>query len=473
MNNIIKGLVFGVIFISVVIISMISTSVSQEYSLNKSAVVYQVDEPAHFVAGEENIDKIEQNNQEIKEQYPDQEISTTSNDVYTYSTISYTTEAVVTNTMENTYPLTNGYTVTIDGESSFYVTDISLLTEAINEIFATMIQDDLAYEKFITTGILTPKTINGKTYYDISIENKFEVEEGYVPGNKTFSTVEDVMFYLLHGDVAKEYEYISDNNSTDDIKVNNNINDLTLQLNNTGIDATTLLYDGAQIVTNTLDPVIDIAVYYETAKVETIPYNEITEETDTLDVGETEIHQNGKNGSQEVTYKTKMVNGKEVYTEPVDYFVIEQSVDEITYEGTNEPGVPSGGGSASGSGIPQGSFIWPLPSQNVICGWYCYPGHDGLDISAWYGAPIYAADGGTVIDTGYAYDMGNYVVIDHGNGYVTRYMHMSSTNVTQGQKVSQGQVIGYEGATGIVTGPHLHFEVYYNGATINPLEVLP
>jgi murein DD-endopeptidase MepM/ murein hydrolase activator NlpD len=68
---------------------------------------------------------------------------------------------------------------------------------------------------------------------------------------------------------------------------------------------------------------------------------------------------------------------------------------------------------------------------------------------------------------------GTMVVIDHGNGYRTLYAHLSRLNVSVGQTVEQGEVIGAVGTTGIVTGPHLHFEVYRGGVPINPLSVLP
>ena len=96
--------------------------------------------------------------------------------------------------------------------------------------------------------------------------------------------------------------------------------------------------------------------------------------------------------------------------------------------------------------------------------------HNGEDIGAPSGTPILAADSGTVVTNTYnAGGYGNYVVINHGNGYATLYGHMSSSAVTLGQTVAKGQVIGYVGSTGLTTGPHLHFEVRYNGALTDPL----
>ena len=96
-----------------------------------------------------------------------------------------------------------------------------------------------------------------------------------------------------------------------------------------------------------------------------------------------------------------------------------------------------------------------------------------MDIGASYGSSVLAADSGTVILAGWNGGYGNCVVISHGNGITTLYGHMSSIAVSSGQSVSQGQTIGYVGSTGASTGPHLHFTVYYGGATVNPIAYLP
>lgn len=138
----------------------------------------------------------------------------------------------------------------------------------------------------------------------------------------------------------------------------------------------------------------------------------------------------------------------------------------------------SGGSSSGGSSVGSGSLKWPSdctyitsrqgPRTHPITGQY--NNHGGTDIGAHYGAPIYAADSGTVITScdGWNSGWGNYVMIDHGNGMQTLYAHMSSRAVSVGQNVSKGQVIGYVGATGMATGAHLHYEVYVNGSRVNP-----
>ena len=97
--------------------------------------------------------------------------------------------------------------------------------------------------------------------------------------------------------------------------------------------------------------------------------------------------------------------------------------------------------------------------------------HRGLDFRAAYGTPILAVADGRVSAAGRAGGYGNQVRLAHANGLMTSYSHMSRIAVSPGGRVRQGQVIGYVGSTGLSTGPHLHFETYRGGATINPRSV--
>lgn len=118
---------------------------------------------------------------------------------------------------------------------------------------------------------------------------------------------------------------------------------------------------------------------------------------------------------------------------------------------------------------------WRLTSK---CGWRGDPFtgvkqyHPGLDMACPTGTPIYAALGGKVLQAGFSRIYGNYVIIDHGNGYQTLYGHMSKTITSTGASVQQGQKIGLVGSTGYSTGPHLHWTVYKNGKVVDPLTLI-
>ena len=135
--------------------------------------------------------------------------------------------------------------------------------------------------------------------------------------------------------------------------------------------------------------------------------------------------------------------------------------------------------SAASGSVPMGdgTLIWPTPScttNSSAYGWRIHPiygtrkFHAGEDIPASMGADILAAATGKVVTAGWVSGYGNYTVIDHGGGLMTAYGHQSSILVSVGQTVTQGQLIGKVGSTGNSTGPHLHFEVYVNGATVDP-----
>lgn len=120
-----------------------------------------------------------------------------------------------------------------------------------------------------------------------------------------------------------------------------------------------------------------------------------------------------------------------------------------------------------------GTFVWPS-NQHVLSGNDYWSGHLAIDIAAFTGDPVYAADSGVVVYAGaISGGYGNMVMIDHGNGYQTLYAHLSAILVRCGSSVVQGQTIGQAGSTGNSTGPHLHFEVRYFGGFVNPWYVLP
>jgi murein DD-endopeptidase MepM/ murein hydrolase activator NlpD len=98
--------------------------------------------------------------------------------------------------------------------------------------------------------------------------------------------------------------------------------------------------------------------------------------------------------------------------------------------------------------------------------------HNGVDFAANSGTPILAAYGGTVVAAAYNSSMGNYVMINHGDGLYTIYMHASELYVSAGQTVSKGETIAAVGSTGRSTGPHLHFSVRLNGEYVNPWNYL-
>ncbi len=153
---------------------------------------------------------------------------------------------------------------------------------------------------------------------------------------------------------------------------------------------------------------------------------------------------------------------------------------EKTVDAVNELGDLIASQSAVLSEIPN---LWPIKggighismyygqNENPFYGsWYL---HKGLDISTFrQGDPVVATADGKVANIGYDTSFGNNIVLEHKHGFFTRYAHLQSFRVQKGQKVQQGQVIGYLGNTGLTTGPHLHYEVHVGTETVDPLRFL-
>lgn len=129
--------------------------------------------------------------------------------------------------------------------------------------------------------------------------------------------------------------------------------------------------------------------------------------------------------------------------------------------------------------LKDSEFAWPLPKANTRItspfGMRVHPvtgvrtGHKGVDLAASTGTEIYSIADGTISFVGNIGNGGNAVYITHGSGIISKYMHMSSFGVTAGQHVVRGQLIGWSGATGRVTGPHLHLQIDVNGTPVNPM----
>ncbi|MDE7230231.1 MAG: peptidoglycan DD-metalloendopeptidase family protein [Oscillospiraceae bacterium] len=199
--------------------------------------------------------------------------------------------------------------------------------------------------------------------------------------------------------------------------------------------------------------------------------------------GDQKIRTEGKNGEQAVVANVSYVNGIEVSRTILSTVITTEPVTQVVQVGVKERPADAGPERT----VPEGQFYWPVGGYNGglisqmpnIHGGLSY--HKGLDIAAAYGTPVYAGDSGTVIAFGFSvpakwnYGMGNYIKIQHDNGLVTIYQHLSavSSDIHVGKRVTMGEHIGNVGSTGNSTGNHLHFEVQYNGVVQDPLAYLP
>lgn len=146
-----------------------------------------------------------------------------------------------------------------------------------------------------------------------------------------------------------------------------------------------------------------------------------------------------------------------------------------------QSGGSSGGSGGSGSNSGVDGYIWPTNNTRVVtspygerwCPFHGYESHNGADIDAARGSAVLAAKSGRVIQAGWNGGYGISVMIAHDDGITTLYGHMDGCSVSVGQTVSQGETIGICGNTGNSSGAHIHYTMYKNGGTIDPLPYLP
>ena len=197
-------------------------------------------------------------------------------------------------------------------------------------------------------------------------------------------------------------------------------------------------------------------------------------------VGYEEVIQAGIKGENKVTQKIQKINGEIVNTVSTSTEIIKEPVTEIIVKGGKHESYSSYYGNGYGSVVAtRGQWGWPASCSTVSSGfgWRWGVLHDGTDIAGCgYGSNIFAAQSGTVAVSSSKADNGQYIVIDHHNGFYTMYAHLcvGCRYVKAGDYVEKGQVIGGMGQTGAATGVHLHFAIwngypYRGGVALNAM----
>ncbi|MHB1653087.1 MAG: peptidoglycan DD-metalloendopeptidase family protein [Desulfitobacteriaceae bacterium] len=283
----------------------------------------------------------------------------------------------------------------------------------------------------------------------------------------------DAVLKMLEDGVTQTKEYVVvPNDSWWLIARKNDMKTKEVLAGNPGMTEDSKLQPGQKVKLVSIEPYLTVLSKGVLTATETVPFNVVTKTDYSLGSGQTVVKQSGSDGSKIVTYSYEQKNGKNIAKTVLDEKVITAAVTQIVNKGPSRAPVTiahasRGSGNVAGLG-------WPL--QGHINSYYGYRWggfHTGIDIGGDTGDPYVAAASGTVISAGWDGGYGKMILIDHGNGVLTRYAHSSQLLVSAGQHVDKGQTIGLVGATGNATGPHLHFEVISNGSTLNPLDYLP
>lgn len=273
----------------------------------------------------------------------------------------------------------------------------------------------------------------------------------------------DTIGNLIHGQVAGEVQYTVQNGDTpSEIANDHGLTTAELYSMNPGLEGGGM-YPGDTLIISQAVSFLQVQVTYRRVEQETVPYQTVRTNTADLSFGYTKVQTEGVDGVNNCTYDYVYIDGVLISKTLVETTVVSDPVNEEILVGT---AVRSGVTMVPSSG----AFMWPIPGYTYVSrGFTGLYAHNGMDICAAYGTPIYASQSGVVTTakyTGVGY--GVYVVIDHGNGYSTRYGHCSSLVVSAGQIVNQGDLIAYVGSTGNSTGNHCHFEIMINGTQVNP-----
>jgi len=217
---------------------------------------------------------------------------------------------------------------------------------------------------------------------------------------------------------------------------------------------------GQKLNVSDTTPAIAVKTKEAVTAVEKIAYDTNKIKDATQYTGITIVVSDGEYGEKEVSYDVYKENG--IITERIATAeeVLKEPVTKQVKVGTKKRPVY----------MATGKFRNPFAAGSITSryGNRSRGFHTGLDLAGASGSPVYAADGGTVSFAGWSGGYGKLIKINHGNGYVTYYAHLSSINVSNGKKVAKGEMIGRVGNTGNSTGPHLHFEIRLNGKTLNP-----
>lgn len=211
-------------------------------------------------------------------------------------------------------------------------------------------------------------------------------------------------------------------------------------------------------------PVLHVATVEKATYNVAIAHDTVKKDNPNAYKGINTIKTKGVNGTTQVVARVIRVNGIETGREILKETVTAEPVTEVILVGS-KPIPPTMG---------DGHFINPCPAGRLTStfGYRWGRMHWGIDLACPTGTTVRAADGGTVVFTGWGGSEGYYIEIDHLNGFKTRYKHLSRILVSRGQKVYEGQTIARSGNTGYSTGPHLHFEVLKNGVNVNPLNYI-
>ena len=298
------------------------------------------------------------------------------------------------------------------------------------------------------------------------VEN-VRIAEGYVPTDSVMNLGE--IAEILNSTKSGEVTYtVVKGDTWGQIANNNGMTAAELEALNPGYDINRIHIGDALTLSNAV-PYLTVKVTERQNYVEDVNYDVNYVSDSSMYQGDERVISKGSFGKADIVADVTYINGEEQERTVISSVTLFDPVAETRARGTK----------VRPTWYPTGSFRWPCSGRITSRFGYRNTGirgatsnHKGIDIACARGTPIYAADGGRVIFSGYKGAMGYVVIIDHNNGYVTYYEHNGSLLVSAGQTVYKGQQIAKAGRSGVASGVHCHFGIQRNGSYVNPLNYL-
>lgn len=496
MNNV-KFIIF--IFIAFVLSSVLmitNTKANSFYGAVQAYRVYLNGESLGLIKSEEELnDFIDNEQQDLKEKYKVDKVYAPQGleikKEMTYSNLVEDTKDIYEKIKDKESFTIDGYEILItkkDIESNtdksgdeetyteqtiIYVLDDKVFKNAVTTVVKSFVNEE-QYNKFLENNqeeIVTTGVIIENVY----IEDDFVIKKTLVPTDRVIFTDEvSLTGYLLFGTTEKQTTYtVKADDTIKKIADRNKMSVTEFLIANPDIkDEDALLYNGQKVVIGLINPKFVVVEEVHSVQNEEVLYQTETKYNNSLYIGVVKIIREGITGESKITKKIRYSNGVITSVRQISAEVIVEPVSRIIEKGGKTTYVVG----------DTGVWKWPTKIPYTISsyqGWRASGFHYGIDITGCGGknTPIYAAQSGTVEIAGWAtsFNMsgtyGKIIVINHNNGYKTRYAHLNKVYVQPGQGVEIGDVIGGMGTTGRSSGVHLHFEAWFKGNLLNPFDL--
>ncbi len=419
-------------------------------------------------------DYINEEQKDIKEKYDVNKVYIpTGVDIQKYTTYEkeVLTAKQVHNLIKEEKPFTvKGYKITLksnneeEGDIEINVLNKEMFDRALRTVVEAFVtaEDVKNYEEDTQAEIKD----TGSIIENIYIDQKITIKEGYISADEEIFTDEKALTkYLLFGEVKEDQYYtVKEGDTIESIAYDHKLATAEFLVVNPEFNSSnSVLSVGQQVKVGLINPIVDVVAETHTVLDQEKQFETETQYDSSMWAGTEKVVVEGKNGVDRLTAKIKTVNGETNNVLIVNTTNIVPAINKVVKVGTK-----TASGNYDPSAISNGKWVWPTISQYYISSYFGYRWgkiHEAIDIAgSGEGSPIFAAGAGTVVTAKKnAPSLGNYVTINHNNGYYTIYAHMKFLTVKEGQTVSAGQQIGGMGHTGFATGTHLHFGLYRGG----------